>query len=230
MVYKPRLIDRLFPSNCLLCGTGTSSGLNACEGCIEDLPRNGEACPHCAMPLPVAAACGHCLQEPPLVSGALCGFRYDYPVRELLLRFKSGGDLAAGRLLAELMARQIDALQAVPAGDWTLVPVPLAPRRIGERGFNQAERIARVLGGRLGLRVEPRLARRVRSSPDQKSLSAVQRRRNLAQAFHARPCPGRRLILVDDILTTGATTRALAQSLLNAGAAEIRLWCLARAV
>ena len=230
MVYKPRLIDRLFPANCLLCGAAASDGLDACEGCIADLPLNGPACPGCAMPVTAGALCGHCLQDPPLVSGAFCAFRYDWPVRELLLRFKTGGDLAAGRVLAELMARRIDALQAAPSREWTLVPVPLAPRRIGERGFNQAERIARVLGGRLGLPVEPRLARRVRSSPDQKSLSAAQRRRNLAQAFSASPCHGRRLILVDDILTTGATTRALAQSLLDAGAAELQLWCLARAV
>lgn len=181
------------------------------------------------MPVPTAAVCGHCLQDPPQLSHAFCAFRYAYPVRELLLRFKNG-DLAAGRMLSELMARQMGAEAAVPRADWTLVPVPLAPRRTGERGFNQAERIARVLGRRLGLPVEPRLVRRVRSSPDQKSLSAAERRRNLAQAFTASPCPGRRLILVDDILTTGATTRALAQSLLDAGAAELRLWCVARAV
>lgn len=229
MVYKPRFIDRLFPANCLLCGAAASDGLDACEGCIADLPLNGPACTGCAMPVTAGALCGHCLQDPPLVSSTFCAFRYAYPVRELLLRFKNG-DLAAGRMLSELMARQMDAKADVPPAGWTLVPVPLASRRTGERGFNQAERIARVLGGRLGLPVEPRVVQRVRSSPDQKSLSAAERRRNLAQAFTARPCPGRRLILVDDILTTGATTRALAQSLLDAGAAELRLWCVARAV
>jgi ComF family protein len=230
VVYKPRFIDQLFPATCLLCGAGARGGLDACAGCIADLPLNGSACLRCAMPVQAGALCGHCLGEPPLVAGAFCAFRYAWPVRELLLRFKTGGDLAAGRLLSELMARQLDASQAVPGGDWALVPVPLAPRRIGERGFNQAERIARVLGGRLGLAVEPGLVRRVRSSQDQKGLSAAERRRNLDSAFSARPCAGRKLVLVDDVLTTGATTRALARALLEAGAGELRLWCLARAV
>ena len=230
MVYKPRWIDRLFPATCLLCGAGTRTGLDACEGCIEDLPLNGLACPRCAMPLPIDSVCGQCLTEPSPVAAAVCAFRYAWPVREVLLRFKTGGDLAAGRMLSEVMARRLDALGIIPPPDWTLVPVPLARGRIGERGFNQAERIARVLGGRIGLGVEPRLVRRVRSSVDQKGLGAQERRRNLDGAFVARPCAGRRLIVVDDVLTTGATTEAVARCLLDAGAAEIRVWCLARAV
>lgn len=230
MVYKARWIDHLFPATCLLCGAAARTGLDACEACIADLPLNGPACPRCAMPLPAGAVCGLCLQHPPLVSEAFCAFRYAWPVRELVLKFKTGGDLAAGRVLAEVMARRLDACRWVPSNDWALVPVPLAPRRLGERGFNQAERIARVMSGRLGLPVEATLARRVRSSQDQKGLSAAERRRNLDHAFSAAGCAGKRLIVVDDVLTTGATTRALTRCLLDAGAAEVRLWCLARAV
>ncbi len=230
MVYKPRWIDRFFPATCLLCGAGTRTGLDACEGCIADFPLNGPACTRCAMPLPIDSTCGRCLTESPNVTAAFCAFRYAWPVREVLLRFKTGGDLAAGRMLSEVMARRLDALGIVPSAEWALVPVPLAAGRIGERGFNQAERIARVLGGRLGLRVEPQVVRRVRSGIDQKGLGAQERRRNLDGAFVARPCAGRRLIVVDDVLTTGATTEALARCLLDAGAAEIRVWCLARTV
>ena len=230
MVYKPRWIDQIFPATCLLCGMAARTGLDACEGCIADLPLNGPACPRCAMPLPAGDICGHCLQHPPLASEAFCAFHYGWPVRELLLRFKTGGELAAGRMLAEVMARRIDTLGLVPSGGWALVPVPLARHRTGERGFNQAERIARVLGGRLGLAVSPRLARRVRRSPDQKGLSARERQSNLEGAFTAADCAGQRLIIVDDVLTTGATTGALARCLVDAGAVDIKVWCLARAV
>ncbi len=230
MVYQARWIDRFLPSTCLLCGAGASTGLDACAGCIADLPENGPACTACAMPLPVTGLCGACLRTPPRVSASYCAFRYTYPVRELLLRFKGGGDLATGRMLTELMARQLATRAGITGQDWTLVPVPLARERLGLRGFNQAERIARVLGKRLGMQVATHLASRVRTTPDQKGLSAAERRRNLDGAFAVRPCAGKRLLLVDDVMTTGATGNALAGAFLAAGAGELRLWCLARAV
>jgi len=111
-----------------------------------------------------------------------------------------------------------------------LAPVPLHPARLRERGFNQSERIARVLAARLGLALTNTLLRRVQRTADQKQLDAAARGRNLQGAFRAEDCAGRRIALVDDVITTGATAEAATAALLAAGAAEVEVWCLARAL
>lgn len=232
MVYKPRWIDRLIPATCLLCGARAPGPLDVCAGCLADLPWLGPACPRCAMPAAVQSPvpCGRCLAGPPPFRRCLAPFRYDWPVRELVLRFKSGGDLACGRLLAELAARHLAATAAGECEGRVLVPVPLTRRRLGERGFNQAERIARTLGRALGLPVHASLAMRRGPASTQKGLDAAARRANLAHAFEAGDCTGRAVAVVDDVVTTGATAGALAGALLSAGATDVQVWCLARAV
>lgn len=234
MVYNS-LIERLLPgASCLLCGAPRPARVNLCEPCAVELPWLGPSCPRCAMPLPAAAAplCAHCLQDPPPFSACVAAFRYEFPVREVLARFKFDGDLAAGRLLAEQLALRlrVDADAGAERAGFTLVPVPLHPARLAGRGFNQAERIARVLARRLGLPLEQGLLRRLRQTPDQKRLSAAERHANLRGAFSALPCAGRRIALVDDVVTTGTTARLITHELLAAGAAEVRIWCAARAI
>lgn len=231
MVYHDRWIDRWLPASCLLCGAGAKGTLDLCEGCLETLPALGAGCARCALPLAAghSAACGACLRHPPQFSRCVAAFAYAYPVRELVLRFKHG-ELAAGRLLATLLARRLAAEAGAKHAGVQIVPVPLAPSRLRERGFNQAERIARVLAPALRLPVTPGLARRSRPTQDQKSLDATARRANLRDAFAAVRCHGLRIALVDDVLTTGATADALASTLLAAGASEVQVWCLARAL
>ena len=232
MFRRGRWIDRFLPAHCLLCGAGARGPLDLCAGCERELPRLAPGCARCALPLPAgrARACGACLQHPPRFTSCTCAFPYQFPLRELVLRFKLQGELAAGRVLSTLLAARIAEQPADSRAGRILVPMPLHRSRLGSRGFNQAERLARVLGARLGMPVDAGLARRQRQTRDQKTLNAAQRRANLRTAFDATPCAGKRLVIVDDVLTTGATADALAGALLDAGAADVSVWCVARAL
>jgi ComF family protein len=231
MVYKS-LLRGLMPATCLLCGGAARGSLDLCADCAAELPLLHDACPRCAMPLPDAhnAPCGRCLQRPPGFSACVAALRYEHPVRELLSRFKFQGDLATGRMLAGLLARRLAGLPATRRTGLVLAPVPLHPGRLRERGFNQSERIARVLAAELGLALSNSLVRRLQRTADQKQLGAAARRRNLQGAFHAAGCAGRRIVLVDDVITTGATAEVVTAALLAAGAAHVEVWCLARAL
>lgn len=222
----------LLPACCVLCGSAIRGELDVCAPCAAELPWHRDGCPRCAMPLATSptTACGHCQRQPPCFDACIAAFRYEYPVRELIGRFKFHGDLAVGRTLALLFGRQLAELDAQCRAGLVLVPVPLHRTRLAERGFNQSERIARVLSRQLGLPLRQDLVRRTRRTGDQKTLDATARRRNLASAFRARPCAGLRIVLVDDVLTTGATADALAVTLREAGAAAVQVWCLARAL
>lgn len=225
-------IDRLIPASCLLCGAAAEGPLDICGACAPELPWLAPGCRRCALPLHGGPApmCGHCLATPPCFAGCLAAFAYTYPVRELILRFKQGGDLAAGRLLAGLLVERLRRAPALPLAGTVLLPMPLHSRRLADRGFNQAERIGRELARALSLPLEQSLARRALHTREQKQLGAAARHANLHHAFRAGHCAGRHIVIVDDVLTTGATADALARTLLAAGAAEVRVWCLARAL
>ncbi|MBK8992742.1 MAG: ComF family protein [Gammaproteobacteria bacterium] len=230
MVYKS-LLRGLLPATCLLCG-GRPAERWICAPTAPRNSRRSTTPPRCAMPLQDALGtpCGHCLQRAPRFGACIAALRYEHPVRELLSRFKFQGDLAAGRMLAGLLAVRLATLPAARRTALVLVPVPLHPARLRERGFNQSERIARVLAAELGLALSNTLVRRVQRTADQKQLDAAARSRNLQGAFHATGCAGRRIALVDDVITTGATAEAVTAALLAAGAAQVEVWCLARAL
>jgi len=232
MVYTIPLPRWLLPATCVVCCGAAPGDIDICPACIRDLPESQQACPRCAMPVPRVgqAICGQCLQRPPRFSACLAAFRYEFPVRELIARFKFHGDQAAGRVLAQLLAQRVAACHPPQIHPALLVPVPLHPRRLRERGFNQAQRIARILSLQLGVPVVNSAVRRVMRTPDQKQLSAEARKANLRGAFEASEvCRGLQVALVDDVITTGATADAIAGALLEAGAADVRVWCLARA-
>lgn len=227
-----RWIDRLVPARCVLCGAGCEGTLDLCRGCAAGLPWLAPGCARCALPLPggPAAACGACLARPPRFSACEAAFSYAFPVRELILRFKQGGDLVAGRVLGTLLAQRLAPLARAQPPGAVLLPMPLHRARLRQRGFNQAGLVAREIARETGIPLRQSLARRERPGRDQKQLGATERRVNLRDAFGAHPCTGRCVIVVDDVLTTGASADALAGALLEAGAAEVRVWCVARAL
>lgn len=214
----------LFSPRCRLCGDRAATRLDLCPACQRDLPWLGSACPLCTRPLPEHSTtpCGGCLRHPPVLTRAHAAFRYDGAIAALIQRFKFDGDLAAGRLLSQLLAAAMHD-RALPG---TLLPVPLHRRRLRERGFNQAAELARRLPGRL---LHDRV-RRVRATPPQSRLGARARRRSPGAAFAitGRPLPDA-VTIVDDVITTGATADSLARCLARAGVGEIHLVCLASA-
>jgi ComF family protein len=151
------------------------------------------------------------------------------PAREAILAFKHTGRDTLGRHLAALMTERSGSIMA--EGPWDLmVPVPLHPRRERARGFNQAAFLARALGRHAGLPVEPEALRRVRETPPQ-SGDPEERRRNVREAFEVTDPPAvadRNILLVDDVLTTGATANECARVLLRAGALRVGVYTLAR--
>lgn len=218
---------------CLLCGgPGDGGELPLCSGCDADLPWLGGRCPRCALPLPTHGLdCGGCLRKPPAFAHTEAPWRYGFPVDSLVTAFKHHGDRPMGRLLGSLLARHLR--QAYADGlerPELLVAVPLAARRQRQRGFNQAQLLARWLARDLHLACAEPL-RRIVDTPPQQGLDAAARRRNLRQAFSVEPgaaLRGRHLALVDDVLTTGATADSLARLLLRAGARRVDVYCLAR--
>ena len=226
----------LWPGRCLVCDAPGADGLDLCEACTAELPWNHAACATCALPLPAPAdACGTCLRRGariarqggrPAVASVSAAFVYAAPLDRLLPRFKFHNDLAAGRLLAELMAQ---GLAAAPRPD-AIIPVPLHRARLRRRGFDQALELARPLARALDVPLDARLLHRTRDTRAQSTLDAVHRRRNLRDAFAVRPAarPPAHVVLVDDVMTTGATLHAAALALRSAGVARVDAWVCAR--
>lgn len=223
--WPQRLSFALLPASCLLCGASATAPWDLCEPCRADLRRNDTCCARCGLPLAVAAAeCGRCLKRPPAYAATWAPYLYAAPLAGLLTRFKFGGDLAAGRLLAQLAlaARAPD----LPRPD-ALLPVPLHTDRLRERGYNQALELARALD----LPLLPQALQRLRGTPAQTGLSALARRRNLRGAFAvaAGSTLPAQVALLDDVMTTGVTVQECALALRRAGVARVEVWVLARA-
>lgn len=218
----------LWPSRCLACDDPGQEGLDLCAACEAGLPANTRACPGCALPLPTPGGpCGGCLQRrhSPLAE-VHAAFLYAAPLDRLLPRLKFAGDLAAGRLVSQLMTERLAGAPRPQA----LVPVPLHRARLRRRGFDQALELARPLGRALGLPVLDGALIRHRLTVEQSRLDADARRANLRNAFIARPrlpLPAH-VALVDDVMTTGATLRAAAIALRRAGVARVDAWVAAR--
>ena len=220
----------LWPAACLLCGRSGSGEIDLCSECVADLPRNDPSCAVCAEPLPPgseARACGECLRDPPPFVGSFVPYRYGYPLDNLVRGLKFRNDLACGRVLGELFSRCVLARgEPLPAA---IVPVPLAPRRYRERGYNQAVEVALSIRRCTGVAVRTDIVIRQRETAEQAGLDRKARRRNVRGAFTAiAPLRARSVAILDDVVTTGSTVRELAAVLLQAGADQVTVWALAR--
>ncbi len=223
------LVDLAYPPTCLGCGAPGHGGVDLCAGCRADLPWIQRGCERCGVPLPAAAVtlCGACQQRPPPVDRAVVPLVYAPPVDGWIAALKFRAQLTVAPLLAALLAERLVGL-SLPQ---RIVPVPLHPRRLRERGFNQSVEIGRPLARWLGVELDGAGARRVRATPDQVGADARTRRRNVRGAFAVTgDLRGMHVAILDDVITTGATSAELARSLRRAGAARVEVWAVARTV
>lgn len=210
---------------CLLCGA-TVRGQHLCPGCRDDLPPLPEArCPQCALPSHGGALCGNCLRHAPVFDHTEAVYAYDFPLDALIRHCKYQGALEVTAFLAQEMARQVASRDRADV----IIPMPLHPLRLGERGFNQAAEIARRLSTLVRIPWLPHACHRVRNTPPQAGLDLKARRRNLRGAFLCEgDLTGKRVALVDDVMTSGTSLNELAKAVKKAGAASVTAWVVAR--
>ncbi len=217
-------MQNIVTQSCTLCGARVRGEL-ICAGCAADLPRLAEErCPQCALPSPGGLLCGACLRHPPRFDRCEAVYRYGFPLDALIQHCKYGGGQELADLFADALAER---LAGRPLPD-LMVPMPLHPERLRERGFNQALEIARRLGTRLDLPFT-HACRRLRNTPPQAGLDLKARKRNLRGAFECDTgLQGKRIALLDDVMTSGSSLNELAQAARRAGATEISAWVVAR--
>jgi ComF family protein len=173
-------------------------------------------------------ACGACQTHPPAYVSAHAAFRYASPVDKLIQDLKYHDRLELSRLLGGYLANHLQA-RIDPLPDM-VVPVPLHSSRLRERGYNQSLEIARIVARSLDLPINWKDAQRIRPTMPQTELPREQRRKNVRGAFMTGGVfAGQRVAIVDDVMTSGHTANALAESLLRSGAREVRVWVVARA-
>ena len=213
----------LLPQDCLLCAA-TSGDALLCDECRADLPRLPDArCPICAEASPGAMTCGACLKAPPHFDATIAALPYAFPVDKLVQALKYQRRLATADFLAQSMLAA-----GAPVGD-ILVPLPLSAARLRQRGFNQAVELSRPLARALRLALELDGCARDRDTVPQASLPWKERRQNIRHAFAcAIDFAGKSVIVVDDVMTTGATLDEFARTLKAHGAGRVTNWVAAR--
>lgn len=222
-----RLLSRL-PSQCAVCRAWPSQTL--CEDCVLQLAAPRPRCQTCAIALPAGARrCGACILDPPALDSCFAAVSYGFPWSRCLHEFKFGQQPGWARPLARLM-QQDPAWEALSERVDLLLPMPLSAQRLCERGYNQAAELARQLSPE---RCHGTLLLRLRDTPAQSTLPRSGRLRNLRGALAVDPLQApslrhRRVLLIDDVMTTGASLEAAALALRAAGAREVHGAVLAR--
>ncbi len=211
--------------NCVLCGIPTKQDL--CEPCYNHLPQlSPNHCPICLWPVPTAEICGACLTKPPAFTRTIAAFRYTFPVDAMIHALKYQTDLAIAPILAKSLITGLKSTKKFPD---VIIPMPLHPIRLRERGFNQAMEIGRYLSKHMGIVLLPDSCQRIKHTPPQTGLAWKDRQKNIRKAFLCKiDLSGKHVALVDDVMTTGATLNELAKVLRKQGAAEISNWVIAR--
>ncbi|MFV2056190.1 MAG: phosphoribosyltransferase family protein [Thiohalomonadales bacterium] len=224
---------RRLPGTCLLCSSSNHhDDLDICCDCRQELPYLINVCDTCSLPLPtdVNGVCGRCQTNPPHFDHTFSLFHYATPVDKLIQRLKFNNRLIYARTLGGLFAQAI--VKRTP-NLWPecIIPVPLHQKRLRTRGFNQAMELARPVAAKLLTNIDNHCCNRILDTKPQSSLAAKQRRNNIRHAFTVdASIPWKKVVIFDDVMTTGQTVNALAKTLKERGVEEVSVWCIARAI
>jgi ComF family protein len=224
--------SQALPSQCEVCHAWPAHPV--CEACVARFAQPLARCRTCALPVPLSlpeglTQCGTCLRSPPPLDACLAAVTYSYPWAELIARYKFAGAPGWAALFAQILRSMPWMEPALDQAD-LLLPMPLSKERLQERGFNQSLEIARHL---TPAKIDTQLLLRIRHSGPQSLLHRRERQRNVENAFAVEPLRSqllqqKRVVLLDDVMTSGASLHSAAKVLRQAGAAHITAMVLAR--
>ena len=224
----------LLPATCILCNNPGHAGRDLCDICYQDLPRVVLCCQRCAESLETPSTwpmlCGRCLSHPPAYDRTYAPFIYQGVIRHWITTLKFGANYKNARLLGQLLAEHLHDTAEQPD---CIIPIPLHPSRYRERGFNQAVILAREIARRFSIPLDFLTLKRLVFTAPQVNLGKDERSANVRGAFvvkNGEKIEGRKIILVDDVYTTGSTVKECTRALMMHGAAEVVVLTLARAV
>ena len=247
-VLKHTIFKRIiFKPSCLLCASLQPQGLSpqnipakagyscvkannhaACRACLNDLPWHPKtSCPQCGL-ASSGQLCGSCISSSPDFDATTSVFLYDYPIDAMMQRYKYGNMLNLGHTFGQLLSEKLS-LENIDL----IIPMPMHPTRLKERGFNQALEIAKVLTKNCKDKLDYKNVERQTLTPPQASLPLKERVKNIKGAFKVNAevkdkIAGKRIAIVDDVMTTGASLNELAKTLKKAGASHVECWIIAR--
>ncbi|TAK75367.1 MAG: ComF family protein [Gammaproteobacteria bacterium] len=231
--YARFIYDQLLPPVCILCSHPTARSTNICFTCQQSLPILPDHCLQCAQffsGMEKTPLCHTCHHQPPPFDRTFALFPYQSPITQLIIQLKFQHRLPIAKSFADLLIQRLQTTwyrrQKLPD---LIIPMPLHPHRLRERGFNQAVEIAKPVAKKLGIPLDLHGIKRTKHTQAQSALPALERKRNITNAFTAyRDYSGLTLAVVDDVVTTGQTMAECCHVLKQHGARQIDVWCCAR--
>jgi len=225
------IIRKLLQSqHCYLCDNhNNDSYYDICHDCIAELPYKNQSCSRCAIPMDSikSPVCGHCISQPPSYDVLLSPFEYHFPIDKFITELKFRHKLYSAHTLGHLFSEFIKT-KSTPLPE-CIIPVPLHPKRLRQRGYNQSLEIARIVSKNLKIPINRKLCERVKNTAPQTGLDAKNREQNIRNAFRIIQAKHyNHVAILDDVVTTGHTVEALAKLLRQQGISVIQVWSVAR--
>ena len=226
------------PATCIVCQQASGRDYSLCEDCELTLPKLGECCQRCGVELKgrlsYESLCSSCLLSAPTFDTCRAAFPYASPINKLVGNFKFSARFDIGYSLSRVLSRAFNAHYSGTGKPQLLLPVPLHTKRLRARGFNQSNEICRMLSSHCGVTTAYSVLKKIRSTKAQTSMnSADARKSNLRGAFALSPAEALKdishIALVDDVVTTMATSEAISRLIRAQQDCQIDVWCLARA-
>jgi len=218
---------RFLASVCVLCNQKHFDSFPVCDSCQLLLTPLGTACQFCANPLTDERLliCGQCIKEKPFIDKAIIPYQFSDIFRYLLHQFKYQKAIYLSQFFAELMLRE---LKKTKLDIDCLMPIPMHPARLKERGFNQTVLLTKYLSKKLNIPYDLKACIKHKDTQAQANLNADNRKKNIKDSFSLLKLSHKKIMLIDDLFTTGSTANELAKTLKKAGAEEVILCCLGR--